>query len=300
MILSGNNMDARYYIWKMSTSDFAIRVYFYATQIPRGKVTTYKLLATAAGNEKASRSVGRALSVNAYAPWVPCHRVIASDGTIGGFFGSTEAEKVGEKIGLLRSEGVVLSAPGASKLTKAEMRAYVFSDFEPMMEPITQAYLETTIGAIRVTAEKQLIEIPETSRNASRGLYYALDADMKCSYILNEAKQVIGKLPRGHSISMASLDEADVTRLQEYWQLEAKPEPVGPRIIQLPSTFACTWCKSMLTRIALRHGTGPKIRIVIRPICDKCMSGYKAGILKQYYQEASLVDSGNPGVSETV
>lgn len=52
--------------------------------IPKGKVMTYKEVAQAAGNPRASRAVANIMAKN-YDPTVPCHRVIRSDGTLGGY-----------------------------------------------------------------------------------------------------------------------------------------------------------------------------------------------------------------------
>jgi len=82
---------------------FAKKVYEATKLIPKGKVTTYKLIAHAIGKPNSSRAVGRALSINPYAPIVPCHRVICSNRHIGGFFGSSDATK---KLQLLKKEGV--------------------------------------------------------------------------------------------------------------------------------------------------------------------------------------------------
>ena len=68
--------------------------------IPKGKVSTYKEIAKAL-NTKAYRAVGNALNKNPYAPIVPCHRVVNSDGGVGGFARGQE-----QKIRLLESEGV--------------------------------------------------------------------------------------------------------------------------------------------------------------------------------------------------
>ncbi len=84
---------------------FADRVYEELRKVPKGKVTTYKLLAEKLGT-KAFRAVGSALKNNPYAPEVPCHRVIKSDGKVGGFMGKTSGEEVAKKIVLLRGEGV--------------------------------------------------------------------------------------------------------------------------------------------------------------------------------------------------
>ena len=70
-------------------------------------MTTYKALAEKLGT-KAYRAVGQAMRCNPYAPEVPCHRVVASDGTIGGFSGKWDpnSKEVKRKILLLRKEGV--------------------------------------------------------------------------------------------------------------------------------------------------------------------------------------------------
>ena len=84
---------------------FAERVYEELRKIPRGKITTYKALAEKLGT-KAYRAVGTALKNNPYAPEVPCHRVIASDGTIGGFMGTKSGKNIEKKIEMLKSEGI--------------------------------------------------------------------------------------------------------------------------------------------------------------------------------------------------
>lgn len=63
---------------------FQEKVYGVVKQIPRGKVLTYKEVARRAGKPKAYRAVGNILNKNKN-PQVPCHRVIRSDGKIGGY-----------------------------------------------------------------------------------------------------------------------------------------------------------------------------------------------------------------------
>ncbi len=63
---------------------FAEKVLQIVSQIPTGKTMTYKDVATLAGNPKAYRSVGNILNKN-YDPQIPCHRVIRSDGSFGGY-----------------------------------------------------------------------------------------------------------------------------------------------------------------------------------------------------------------------
>ncbi|MDA3855935.1 MAG: MGMT family protein [Candidatus Woesearchaeota archaeon] len=79
---------------------FSERVYDELKRVPKGKVTTYKELALRL-NTRAYRAVGTTLGRNPYAPQVPCHRVINSNGKIGGFMHGTD-----EKIRLLESEGI--------------------------------------------------------------------------------------------------------------------------------------------------------------------------------------------------
>ncbi len=84
---------------------FQQRVYAAAKRIPRGSVTTYARLAKSIGCGSA-RAVGQALRRNPFAPVVPCHRVIASDLTLGGFAGKTSGAAIARKKALLAKEGV--------------------------------------------------------------------------------------------------------------------------------------------------------------------------------------------------
>jgi methylated-DNA-[protein]-cysteine S-methyltransferase len=86
-------------------TDFQRRVYDATKKIPRGKVTTYKLVSEAIGC-RSSQAVGQALKVNPFAPHVPCHRVIRSDLTIGGFSGAIKGPQIEKKKALLLTEGV--------------------------------------------------------------------------------------------------------------------------------------------------------------------------------------------------
>jgi len=84
---------------------FQQQVYDLCSKIPIGKVSTYKEIAHALGKSGfAYRAVGMALNKNPFAPKVPCHRVVGSDGSLGGFaFGSKK------KIALLTTEGVEIN-----------------------------------------------------------------------------------------------------------------------------------------------------------------------------------------------
>jgi len=73
----------------MRPSDFEKRVYEACRRIPRGSISTYSEIARAIGSPRASRAVGNALNRNPFRS-VPCHRVIRSDGSIGGFARGTK------------------------------------------------------------------------------------------------------------------------------------------------------------------------------------------------------------------
>ncbi len=84
---------------------FEERVYEATCQIPRGKVSTYGLIGRSIGCGS-SQAVGQALRRNPRAPRVPCHRVIASSLTIGGFDGERDGAKITRKLKMLGAEGV--------------------------------------------------------------------------------------------------------------------------------------------------------------------------------------------------
>ncbi len=84
-------------------SRFEQKVYKETAKIPKGKVSSYKNIALRIGRPKAYRAVANALHKNPFAPGVPCHRVIRSDGAIGGFAKGTASKKR-----LLRREGLTI------------------------------------------------------------------------------------------------------------------------------------------------------------------------------------------------
>lgn len=86
------------------TTSFQEKVYTLCSKIPKGKVSTYNAIAKALNTSP--RAVGQALKRNPYAPKVPCHRVIKSDRTLGGFNGIMNNSK---KIKMLKSEGIIIS-----------------------------------------------------------------------------------------------------------------------------------------------------------------------------------------------
>lgn len=88
-------------------TEFQRRVYLELLNVPRGETITYGQLAHRIGCGCA-QAVGQALRKNPFAPEVPCHRVIASDGSMHGYNGQTSGEMIEKKMRLLREEGVAI------------------------------------------------------------------------------------------------------------------------------------------------------------------------------------------------
>ena len=82
--------------------NFDQKVWGLLKRIPKGKVTTYRLIAKAL-DSRGYRAVGNACHRNPYAPVVPCHRVVRSDGSLGGFGGGQRQKRL-----LLKKEGVAI------------------------------------------------------------------------------------------------------------------------------------------------------------------------------------------------
>ena len=89
----------------MKGTKFQLKVWNYLKTIPKGTVKTYKEVAIAIKSPESARAVANACGKNPYAPKVPCHRVIRSDGTLGGF-SAPGGIKLKKK--LLKKEGVSL------------------------------------------------------------------------------------------------------------------------------------------------------------------------------------------------
>ncbi len=87
----------------LRTMGFMEKVWALTARVPRGRVTTYAELARTL-NSRAYRAVGMAMNRNPYAPRVPCHRVVGSDGRLVGYAGGLD-----EKRRMLRREGIVLN-----------------------------------------------------------------------------------------------------------------------------------------------------------------------------------------------
>ena len=91
---------------KLIGTDFQIKVWNELKKIPSGEVRTYKQVAECVGHPNSSRAVANACAKNPYAPIIPCHRVVKSDGSLGGYSGVGGVET---KMRLLIEEGVFSS-----------------------------------------------------------------------------------------------------------------------------------------------------------------------------------------------
>ena len=87
----------------MKGTKFQLQVWNYLKKIPKGSVKTYKQVAIAINKPKSARAVANACAKNPYAPNIPCHRVIRSDGGLGGYSGRGGVD---QKLKFLRSEKV--------------------------------------------------------------------------------------------------------------------------------------------------------------------------------------------------
>ncbi len=90
---------------KLIGTEFQLKVWAYLRKIPRGSVRTYAQVAKDIGKPLAIRAVANAIGKNPYAPKIPCHRVIRSDRSLGGYSGKGGVKT---KRFLLKKEGIKL------------------------------------------------------------------------------------------------------------------------------------------------------------------------------------------------
>ena len=90
---------------KLVGTKFQLKVWAYLRKIPYGSVKTYSQVAKDIGKPLAIRAVANAIGKNPYAPKIPCHRVIRSDGSLGGYSGKGGVKT---KRFLLKKEGIKL------------------------------------------------------------------------------------------------------------------------------------------------------------------------------------------------
>jgi methylated-DNA-[protein]-cysteine S-methyltransferase len=103
--LEGKTTEFNLKVDRRALTEFQASVLFATREVPRGQITTYGEIARRIGKPKAAQAVGQALRHNPIPIVLPCHRVISSDGSLGGYGGVMNSER---KIKLLKLEGVML------------------------------------------------------------------------------------------------------------------------------------------------------------------------------------------------
>jgi methylated-DNA-[protein]-cysteine S-methyltransferase len=117
----------------------ATEVYNVVSRIPEGRVTTYGDIAKAVGHPTASRAIGRILNRNPNPILTPCHRVIKSDGKIGGYaFGKMRKKE------LLKKEGVCFIGD----------RAAAFSDYRLPVQKLSYEDLASFASSLRCARDR--------------------------------------------------------------------------------------------------------------------------------------------------
>ena len=94
------------------------KIYKKLLEVPKGKITTYGELAKAVGLKNGQRAVGKIMNKNPYPVIIPCHRVVKSDGKIGGYAYGEEI-----KSDMLTREGIVIKN---GKILDLENKIYRF------------------------------------------------------------------------------------------------------------------------------------------------------------------------------
>lgn len=88
--------------------DLKTRVYRNLLKVPKGRVTTYKELSKSVGLKNGQRAIGRIMNKNPNPVVVPCHRVVRSDGFVGGYaYGETAKRKLLSKEGIAVKKGKI-------------------------------------------------------------------------------------------------------------------------------------------------------------------------------------------------
>ncbi|MEO2158780.1 MAG: methylated-DNA--[protein]-cysteine S-methyltransferase [bacterium] len=123
LYFSGKLRDFNLRLDLSSRTRFQLRVIEQLRNIPYGRLASYKDIAEALGEPQASRSVGQALKANPIPVILPCHRVIRSDGTLGGYAGNS-TENLQRKTTLLEIEGVEITGKATTDTIQEEILSF--------------------------------------------------------------------------------------------------------------------------------------------------------------------------------
>jgi len=109
LMIAGENVSAHFKFEMAHLPEYSRRVLSFLVKVPVGYVTTYSALAKAAGGS--ARAVGQVMRSNPFAPLIPCHRVVHSDFSLGGYGGEVVGEGVKMKYAILQREDMGFKEP---------------------------------------------------------------------------------------------------------------------------------------------------------------------------------------------
>ncbi len=123
MMIEGKDVAASGFKYDLShLPGYSQKVLRFLIQVPVGYVTTYGALAKAAGG--GARAVGNVMASNPLAPLIPCHRVIRSDYTVGGYGGEVVGPGISMKLTLLRRENRGYKEPKEIKVDGSVLQLF--------------------------------------------------------------------------------------------------------------------------------------------------------------------------------
>jgi methylated-DNA-[protein]-cysteine S-methyltransferase len=122
LMIEGKNVGLNFKYEMARLPKYTQRVLGFLTQVPVGYVTTYGALAKAAGG--GARAVGNVMASNPLAPLIPCHRVVRSNCTIGGYGGEVVGPGISMKLTLLQRENRGYKEPTKIKVDGTSLQLF--------------------------------------------------------------------------------------------------------------------------------------------------------------------------------
>ena len=122
LMIEGKDVGLNFRYEMAHLPKYTQRVLGFLTQVPVGYVTTYGALAKAAGG--GPRAVGNIMASNPLAPFIPCHRVVRSNYTIGGYGGEVVGRGISMKLALLQRENRGYKEPTKIKVNGTVLQLF--------------------------------------------------------------------------------------------------------------------------------------------------------------------------------
>ncbi len=168
------------------TEDFAEKFYDLVKQIPRGKITTYGILANALGDKRAARAVGQMLNQNPNLEEVPCHRVVRSNGELGGYVKGKSRKKE-----LLNKENIEINN---NKIKNFETRIYDKFETSHPLKKLREYQLKTKEKIILKNKYNNIRYIggidASYKNNKIYVVLYILDKEKNEEHIIKHSEQI--------------------------------------------------------------------------------------------------------------